>query len=284
MVADLGMEITSFRTDGGSHWRVDVRAPNGRQRPFTFPTRDNGNYHSKRNEEASLRRWRREVMPELDAAEEAGQLKPPPVMQTTLAQKLEKLKIPLVKPEELQPQPHRNIVVMASAAPDDSEPPSARKEVVALVTHPPVSTNRPKEPVMQTAHLTPASSPTSKKPPKVNNNLSRLGEIKLADWLRVQGRLDGPTNSLLLAEAATKDLGMTVTNHNVLGMLKDLGLEIKQSTRRDNSRHVTRQEYLAQCLVQVIEHTNGRVPTELLAIATGEKEVTFHNAPLPTWS
>lgn len=287
MVADLGMEITSFRTDGGSHWRVDVRTPNGRQRPFTFPTRDNGNYHSKRNEEAALRRWRREVMPELDAAEEAGELRPPPTMQSTLAQKLDRLKIPLVRPEELQPQPTRNIVVMASAAPDESEPPSARKEVVALVNHPPVSIHR-KEPVMQT----PAASPTTSGPVNgghakkgvKNNFLGRAGEIKLADWLRVKGRLDGPTNSILLAEAASKELGMTITHSNVLGMLKDLGLEIKQTARANSGRHTTRHEYIAQCLIAVIEHSHGHVPDELLKVAMGEKEITFVNAPLPSWS
>lgn len=117
-----------------------------------------------------------------------------------------------------------------------------------------------------------------------NNMLSRGDAFRLGDWLRVKGRLDGPTNSILLAEAASKELHLTITSSNVLSLLKDLGLEIKHRSRRAPSEHTTRSEYLASCLISVIEHTGGTVPDELLKVALGDKAVTFANAPLPSWA
>lgn len=102
MVADLGMEITSWRTNGNGHWRVDIKTPNGRQRPFTFSTSE-GDFRLRKNEETALRRWRREVQPELDMAEEAGALEPPPAARTALAEKLAKAGIPLKIEESPKP-------------------------------------------------------------------------------------------------------------------------------------------------------------------------------------
>lgn len=309
MITDLGLVIGGFRTNGNSHWRVDVLTPDRQhQRPFTFPT--SGHDGPRRFDEINMiKRWRRQVAPELEVAEEAGTLRPG--VKTGLAEKLEELGIPLkretdggmmsppigasvLKPQaRIEPPPFQKkrypltplqaLTEACADAPDAT--PKTPKTTTPIVI--------PKEPVMQaqttlTRPERPAASTVNgghaKKGAK-NNFLGRAGDIKLADWLRVPGRLDGPTNSLLLAEAASKELGLTITHSNVLGMLRDLGLEIKQQARRatESGKHTTRLEYLAAVLIDVLEHSGATVPEELLKIAVNEKDIRLRDAPMPRW-
>lgn len=315
MITDLGLVIGGFRTNGNSHWRVDVLTPDrAHQRPFTFPT--SGHDGPRRFDEISMiRRWRRQVAPEMDVMEDAGTLRPG--NRTPLAEKLAELGIPL-KRDDGESAPPVGISVMkvreiesppfekkrlhlspakwtAKVEPFQTKPdpmiaalPSVSQQVAAATPKTPK-----KEPAMS-AQTTPINgSNPQPKPGTVNgghakkgvknNFLGRLGEIKLADWLRVQGRLDGPTNSILLAEAAAKDLGLTITHSNVLSLLKDLGLEIKQMTRRDSGKHTTRIEYMASILVDVLERQGATVPDALVKIALNEPGLTLHNAPMPVW-
>lgn len=103
MITDLGLVIGGIRTNGTSHWRVDVLTPDRKhQRPFTFSC--SGFDGPRRYEEVSmLKRWRRSVAPELEVAESAGTLRP--AVKTTLAQKLEEMGIPLHR-EEPTPTVH----------------------------------------------------------------------------------------------------------------------------------------------------------------------------------
>jgi hypothetical protein len=116
MVTDLGLVITGFRTNGTSHWRVDVETPDGKhQRPFTFPT--SGHDGPRRYDEISmLKRWRREVAPELEVAQEAGTLRPG--RKLPLAEKLEELGIPLKR--EQPPAPGK-LTIPAHFAPGTPE-------------------------------------------------------------------------------------------------------------------------------------------------------------------
>lgn len=245
-VAELGMEITSFRTDGGSHWRVDVKAPNGRQRPFTFPTRE-GDHRHKANERSMLRRWRREVMPELDAAEEAGTLQPPPPMRSQLADKLAKAGIPL-KVEE-QPKPGKlalhdippsqvsDVVLAASVVGD-------KKWEAVVASIPPREALQPGTPERAladtfSASAIPKEQPMSPQPIPINQTTPRTPHVqhkkreqmsfaevmKFGSWMNKE-RLEGYYTRGDFLDHASHALGFTVSDDALRQWLESNGVEM----------------------------------------------------------
>lgn len=194
LVANMGLEITSFRTEGVNHWRVDVKAPNGRQRPFTF--QKNADPGRAANEAATLRRWRREVMPELEAA---PVVPVPESMKTTLQQKLEAAGIPLKT---------------------DHQPTPAARAVAHLVN--------PKETLtMTTSHAAPAPQPAPTRKPhvqhKAREQMSFSEVMKFAGWMSEE-RLQGHFIRTDFLAYASKALGFKVSEAALTSWLDEHNL------------------------------------------------------------
>lgn len=257
MVGDLGLEIAGFRTDGGSHWKVDVRAPNGRQRPFIFSTNGHDGGARRDAERSMLRRWRREVWPESEVDE------PAPITNGAMAQALTRALPQGALGEALRP---RETITIEQAFKAVENTITTKEQTVQ-------NNNAEQQQLSRTERASLARKGVK------SNILNRPQEFKLADWLRADGRLD-KTNSRILADEATKELGFQVTDSNVLGMLKDLGLEIKELVRRQpegGGGHTTRVDYVAAVLVQLLTKMGEPVPETLRKIAAGERGLTLHD-------
>lgn len=216
MIADLGLTHTGFRTDGNSHWRLDVKAPNGRQRPFTFSTR--GHDGARRHvERAQVRRWRDEVWPEGIELENAGKLKKAPELESPLAHALREKAGHLVR-DTVSELRATSIIGDASHAP----PPTQQTK------------EQPMREVMTLSQVRPPVPPPMPHPANDDGTTERVkritlsprDNIRLADWLRAPGRLDEPTTRAILAEKATAELGTTVTEYHVRTLIESLELEI----------------------------------------------------------
>jgi hypothetical protein len=289
MVADLGLEITSFRQDGGSHWRVDVKAPNGRQRPFTFPTRDSGNWHSERNELAMLRRWRREVMPELDAAEEAGELEVPASMKTTLAQRLEGLGIPLRK--EPDPQFASQVIRPLTSLRDRpvQTPPFEKRKVEtstpeaalatslkspahkAAPTPPPTQSIPPQETSIMSAPSEQINVPNHRKganpTAKYTKNVLTQGQFyQLCKWVEVPSQLDGCWSYKDAAKKATQSLGYMVADNSIKRALEATGTKMPENAA-NSKRTRDRLTIVAEGLVTLMRSLGHEPDHELLVAA-----------------
>lgn len=204
MVTDLGLLITGWRTNGTSHWRVDVKTPDGKhQRPFTFPC--SGHDGSRRYDELGmLRRWRRSVAPELDAAEETGTLAPG--RRTTLAESLSKAGVPLrVEPP---PKPGKLVTAFAPGTPE-----AALAAAIEPPAPTPAPTPEPKETVMQTStesHVTNTSAPSEQKKMKPQKTMTFGNVMRFATWMNA-GRLEGYYTKTEFIEHASRALGISVS-------------------------------------------------------------------------
>lgn len=241
LVTDLGLVITGFRTNGNSHWRVDIQTPDGNhQRPFTFPT--SGHDGARRYDELSmLKRWRREVAPELEVSEEAGTLRPGKV--TSLGEKLEKLGIGLHK--EAPPDITRVRVVphevVATIVQPVVPPPASgatwtpeqaleralglRKEPEATVTVD-VSQLTHKETLMS-AQTTPIENTdhTPRGPDKRKRREMSFSDVmKFAAWMN-KDRLDGYISRSAFLEHAAHALSLHVSEEALRQWLNDNGVE-----------------------------------------------------------
>lgn len=262
MVTDLGLLITSWRTNGSNHWRVDVKTPDGKhQRPFTFPVSGHDGPR-KFDEITMLKRWRRQVAPEMDVMEDAGTLTPG--RRTSLAESLEKAGIPLKKevpvkpgkvikhlPEHLPPS-HISDVQLASQAlvhgdpkmvrDVESLPPRDAREFhadkvqrfadateawLANVTTP-APTTAPKEPAMQTS---PTENTAPQRKPHVQHKkreqMSFAEVMKFGSWMNKE-RLDGYYAKTDFCDHASHVLGFKVSEVALTHWLESNDVQMPQ--------------------------------------------------------
>lgn len=232
LIKDMGLVVSGFRTDGGSHWRVDVATPNGEhKRPFTFPTRAGGP-NQPQNERAMIKRWRREVAPELEVAEEAGTLKPAPMMKGALADKLEALGVPLKGADETPLPGHivrgisnlRDRPVLSPPHPLRKEPalsaaPEPTPSPTPAPTTPPV-----KEPAVQASTSTPATAARRQR----KREAMSFGEVmKFGAWMKKE-RLEGYYSKPDFLEHVTHALGFSVSETALDAWLEDQGVQMPQ--------------------------------------------------------
>lgn len=190
LAASMGLEITGFRTEGNNHWRVDIKAPNGRQRPFTFQTRPDPGRMA--NEKATLRTWVREVQPELLEIAKHGDRPPPTVMATKLS---------AVLPRHPAREPYLELKATEMIG-------NARKGEGETMTPDP-----------------PAPSPSPAPAAKTLDKMTQAEVMRFQMWMNKE-RLEGHYFRSSFCEYASKELGFRVTDTALVAWLEVMGVEM----------------------------------------------------------
>jgi hypothetical protein len=214
LAAKYGLTVESMNKDSIGALRAVYVTPKGNKHSFLFSMRT-GSDNNGQNEQA-VRRWLREVEPELLELKPAKKAKvSPPAAPTAFALALQKAAQAAEAPKALTPLDALTAVVMAPA-PAPSEPPAPTQTVLQLVPPPP-TTNTDGVTTME-------DSKKDRTPRKIRpherNVLTDNQIIKLVRWLEQRGPFPEYIEPKTLAAEAEGALGFKLTGRNIEGALR----------------------------------------------------------------
>lgn len=222
-----------------------------------------------------LRRWRREVMPELDAAEEAGTLEPPPPMRSQLAEKLAKLSIPLIAE---QPPDTTHVRHVAHISDLIKQRPGTPEAAFAATFKEPAPTPAPTP--IPTPKPTPTPAPPAQKEtqmtaPAAANHVAKYTKTsltqemfyKLCKWIETPNILDGCWSYNDVAKRASAQLGMGVADSSIKRALDLTGAKMPDDSAVRMHKRRDRLTIVAEAVLHLYNKLGEPVPEELMTAA-----------------